>query len=224
MGRIVWDDNFYLRNGKSTFAEFEFSYAEVIKGLNEFYSGETKNTLCEGYFRVFSEAHDTEYILLIDKWLNKAIEWLRVKHEIFYHPGMEARYAKTDDMYETLEERWRNRRAWDALEYLYKTVCKDGKETVPTLMGAEIHDVLCEENQKSDVNKLISDYCAKNDIAPPSPYFSDKACLEYLFSVVDLERRHREAVGKQMVDNYEKDLLRVVYKKLEELLKDVKEE
>lgn len=63
------------------------------------------------------------------------------------------------------------------------------------------------EIENSDINKLIRDYCTKNDIIAPSPYFSDKACVEYLFSVVDLEREHRAAVGKQMVEDYEKDIM-----------------
>lgn len=67
-------------------------------------------------------------------------------------------------------------------------------------------------SQKSDINQLISDFCAKNDVTPPAPYFSDEESIEYLFSVVDLERKHRAAVGKQMVDDYEKDLLRFIYK------------
>ena len=71
---------------------------------------------------------------------------------------------------------------------------------------AEYAESLSRNTKRSDINKLISDYCAKNDIIAPSPYFSDKACVEYLFSVVDLEREHRAAVGKQMVDDYKLNL------------------
>jgi len=63
------------------------------------------------------------------------------------------------------------------------------------------------EIKNSDINKLIRDYCTKNDIIAPSRYFSDKCCVEYLFSVVDLEREHRAAVGKKMVYDYEKDIM-----------------
>lgn len=63
-----------------------------------------------------------------------------------------------------------------------------------------------EHTERSDINKLIRDYCTKNDIIPPSPYFSDRACVEYLFSVVDLEREHRASVGKQMVEDYKLSL------------------
>lgn len=75
------------------------------------------------------------------------------------------------------------------------------------------YQALCEEyqdvknNQRSDINKLIRDYCTKNDIIAPSPYLSDEACVEYLFLVVDLEREHRAAVGKQMVEDYKKDIM-----------------
>lgn len=71
---------------------------------------------------------------------------------------------------------------------------------------AEYAESLSRNIERSDINKLIRDYCAKNDIIAPSPYFSDKACVEYLFSVVDLEREHRAAVGKQMVEDYKLSL------------------
>jgi hypothetical protein len=74
----------------------------------------------------------------------------------------------------------------------------------------EYAESLARNTKRSDINKLISDYCAKNDIIGPSPYLSDKACVEYLFSVVDLERKHRASVGKQMVDDYKKGLLRSI--------------
>lgn len=77
---------------------------------------------------------------------------------------------------------------------------------------AEYVESISRNTEKSDINKLISDYCNKFDIIAPSTDSSDKACVEYLFSVVDLERKHRAAVGKQMVDNYEKDLLQFIYK------------
>lgn len=80
---------------------------------------------------------------------------------------------------------------------------------------AEYAESLSRNTERSDINKLIRDYCAKNDIIAPSPYFSDKACVEYLFSVVDLEREHRAAVGKQMVEDYKKDLLQFIYKEYE---------
>lgn len=74
----------------------------------------------------------------------------------------------------------------------------------------EYAESLSRNTKRSDINKLISDYCAKNDITAPSPYFSDKACVEYLFSVVDLEREHRAAVGKQMVDDYKLSLKKYI--------------
>ena len=187
---------------------------------------------------------------------------------------------------ESYDQRCRNANAWGALSHLYSTICKDGKETDPTLMGADIHDrfkelndelekadadchaeiwavndqrwkdlrdiykalgcdgmnghiddfaktvkeraivikserdrylkqrdtaiedyqTLCEENQKSDVNKLIRDYCIKNNIIAPSRYFSDKACVEYLFAIIDLERKDRSFAILQ-------DLYRYIFEK-----------
>ena len=78
--------------------------------------------------------------------------------------------------------------------------------------AAADYQALSEENQKlkysqkSDINALIRDYCTKNDIIAPSRYFSDKACVEYLFSVVDLKQKNRAAVILQ-------DLYRDIFKK-----------
>jgi hypothetical protein len=71
-------------------------------------------------------------------------------------------------------------------------------------------------SQNSDINQLIREYCTKNSIIAPSRYLSDEACVEYLFSVVDLERQQRAAVGKQMVDDYKSKLKSYI-------LKDIKE-
>ena len=81
---------------------------------------------------------------------------------------------------------------------------------------AEYAESRARNTKRSDINKLISDYCAKNDIIAPSPYFSDKACVEYLFSVVDLERKHRAAVGKQMVDDYKLSLKNYILTDIQE--------
>jgi hypothetical protein len=80
----------------------------------------------------------------------------------------------------------------------------------------EYAESLARNTKRSDINKLISDYCAKNDIIAPSPYLSDKACLEYLFSVVDLKRGHREAVGKQMVEDYKLSLKNYILTDIQE--------
>ena len=56
---------------------------------------------------------------------------------------------------ESYEQRCRNANAWSNLSYLYSTICKDGKETVPTLMGADIHDrfkELNDELEKADAD------------------------------------------------------------------------
>lgn len=60
--------------------------------------------------------------------------------------------------------------------------------------------------EESDINALIRDYCTKNDIIAPSRYFSDKACVEYLFSVIDLQQKDRSFTILQ-------DLYRDIFKK-----------
>lgn len=57
------------------------------------------------------------------------------------------------------------------------------------------YKALSEENQKlkasqkSDINKLIRDCCTKHGVIAPSRYFSDEACIEYLFSLIEQKDR-----------------------------------
>lgn len=60
--------------------------------------------------------------------------------------------------------------------------------------------------EESDINALIRDWCTKNDVIPPSRYFSDKACVEYLFSVIKLDQKDRSVSILQ-------DLYRDIFKK-----------
>lgn len=76
------------------------------------------------------------------------------------------------------------------------------------IMRKEIKDLKLKlkNAEESDINALIRDYCTKNDIVAPSRYFSDKACVEYLFSVVDLKQKDRSFTILQ-------DLHRDIFKK-----------
>lgn len=60
--------------------------------------------------------------------------------------------------------------------------------------------------EESDINKLIRDYCTKHDIVAPSRYFSDKACVEYLFSIINSKQKDRSFTILQ-------DLHRDIFKK-----------
>ena len=177
-----------------------------------------------------------------EMYLDKLIAWLRTEHGIFYYPGMEAKYAKIEKIPPLTErlmdegalnslKKLHKRVTGEEPEVDSHTLIADSIRHAVYEKESEI-EKLKEENQKlkdslnmgrygwlyedvdhkSDINELIRNYCTKFDITPPSPDSSDRACVEYLLSVVDLERKHRAAVGKQMVDDYEKDLLKFVYK------------
>lgn len=217
-------------------------FGDVINGLNKYFAeDETRVRVPRSYVEIRSFNEVLFYRFDAEKYLDKLIAWLRTEHGIFYYPGMEAKYAKTEKI-PPLTERLTDEGALNSLKALYKRVT--GEEAEVSSHTIITHDIICavsakesgiedlkehitlleadlkkakavnkqlKNSQKSDINKLISDYCNKFDIIAPSPDSSDKACVEYLFSVVNLERKHRAVVGKQMVDDYEKDLLKFIY-------------
>lgn len=77
------------------------------------------------------------------------------------------------------------------------SVIKSEHERYREQLGKATADykALSEENQKlkasqkSDVNKLIRDCCTKHGVIAPSRYFSDEACIEYLFSLIEQKDR-----------------------------------
>ena len=268
----------------------KLDFSDVINGLNEYFTAdETRVRIPRSYVEIKSPDITVLQIVLqpnnpvfqnrfyrfdAEMYLDKLIAWLRTEHGIFYYPGMEAKYAKTERI-PPLTERLMDKGALNSLKKLHKRVTGkepevdshtlitdgilDGISNAISVKDAQIvelqtqmrkqgeelrilkskykakesgiedlkyHITLLEadlkkakavndqlkNSQKSDINQLISDFCAKNYVTPPAPYFSDEESIEYLFSVVDLERKHRAAVGKQMVDDYEKDLLKFIYK------------
>lgn len=178
-----------------------------------------------------------------------------------FHDLLELLMKRTKEIREVNDKRWKD------LRDIYKALGRDGVySNVDDFAKAVKARAECTNRalgEESDINKLIRDYCAKNDIIAPSRYFSDKACIEYLFSVIDLKQKDRAAIilqelyrdifkkqpdglsaediankildkvletedllhksvdsvnkeckatGKQMVDDYEKDLLQFIYK------------
>ena len=260
---------------KEEFNLNDLSYLEVIDGLNKYFAeDETRVRVPRSFVEVKGDQKPIFYRFDAEMYLDKLIAWLRTEHGIFYYPGMEAKYAKTERI-PPLTERLMDEGALNSLKKLHKRVTgeepevdshtliadgilhgisnavsvKDAQivelQTQMRKQGEELrilkskyktkesgiedlkyHITLLEADlkkvkavneqlknvQKSDINQLISDFCTKNDVTPPAPYFSDEESIEYLFSVVDLERKHLAAVGKQMVDDYEKDLLKFIYK------------
>lgn len=70
----------------------------------------------------------------------------------------------------------------EELESDFKAVCDEDDIFRTRALKAEEELKKLKTGQKSDINKLIRDYCAKNNIIAPSRYLSDEACVEYLFS------------------------------------------
>lgn len=188
------------------------SFEDVIDGLNKYFAeDETRVRVPRSIVEIRSHNKILFYRFDAEMYLDKLIAWLRTEHGIFYYPGMEAKYAKTERI-PPFTERMMDEGALNSLKKLYKRVTGEEPEVDShTLIAYGITEAVAESlsrnAEKSDINQLISDYCNKFDIIAPSPDSSDKACVEYLFSVVDLERQHRAAVGKQMVDDYKKDIM-----------------
>lgn len=204
------------------------SFLDVIDGLNKYFAEDgTRVRIPRSYVEIRSHNKVIFYRFDAEMYLDKLIAWLRTEHGVFYYPGMEAKYAKTERI-PPLTERLMDEGALNSLKKLYKrvtgkepevdshTLIADGISHAVSVKEVQIEELKTHidllrkdlwDSDKKDINKLISDYCNKNDIIAPSPDSSDKACVEYLFSVVDLERQHRAAVGKQMVDDYEKDIM-----------------
>lgn len=168
--------------------EYNFDPKEVIKGLNGYYESDK----CNSYITIRRNGVQTAY-LTTTLYLSALIEWLREDFDIFYRPGM------------TLDQVEAATRALKAEEEVKKL-----KEQLDK--AAADYQALSEENQKlknaekSDTNKLIREYCTEHGIIAPSRYISDEACVEYLFSVIDLKQKDRSFTILQ-------DLYRDIFKR-----------
>lgn len=103
-----------------------------------------------------------------------------------------------------------NDKRWKDLYDIHKALGYDGTydntDEFAIAIKARAECVKRALGEESDINALIRNYCTKNDIIAPSRYFSDKACVEYLFSVVDLKQKDRSFAILQ-------DLYRDIFKK-----------
>lgn len=124
-------------------------YAEVIEGLNGYFTSEPRNEYITIHRRIDSR---TFYLYDPEAWADILITWLRTKHEIFYYPGMEAKYAKMEKI-PSFTERMMDEGAYNSLKALHKRVT--GKETSTnshTLIADNIKYFVNEE--ESDIKKL----------------------------------------------------------------------
>lgn len=193
--------------------------------------------------------------------LPKKIDGEPLSIERTFHDLLELLMKRTAEIKKVNDQRWND------LRDINKALGCDGMDGhVDDFAKAVKARAECTKRalgEESDINKLIRDYCTKHDIVAPSRYFSDKACVEYLFSIINSKQKdcsfailqdlyrdifkrqpdglsaediankildrvletedllHKsvdsvnkecKAVGKQMVDDYEKDLLKFIYK------------
>lgn len=94
------------------------TYEVVIEGLNGYFASEPRND----YITVKMESDKQDFALYeAEAWADILISWLRTEHEIFYYPGMEAKYAKMERI-PPFTERMMDEGALNSLKALYKRV------------------------------------------------------------------------------------------------------
>lgn len=209
------------------------TYEAIIKGLNGYFASEPRNDYITVKIE-FDDIKQDFALYEAEAWADILITWLRTEHGIFYYPGMEADLKKAKAINEQLKkdtdllidtalekkiidsaaaEELRNLLFNDVVEVICQE-CYDRGLTMNSynaeacIMRKKIEDLelKLKDSQKSDVNALIRDYCTKNDIIAPSRYFSEKACVEYLFSVINLKQKDHSFAILQ-------DLYRDIFKK-----------
>lgn len=186
------------------------TYKEVIEGLNGYFASEPRND----YITVKMESDKQNFALYeAEAWADILISWLRTEHEIFYYPGMEAKYAKMERI-PPFTERMMDEGALNSLKALYKRV-------IGQAVGINSHTLIADsikfavngkesaiEKMKERIAELESNFkavCDEDDI------FRTRA-LKAEEEAKKLKEQLEKTTGKQMVDKYEKDLLRFIYK------------
>ena len=193
--------------------EYHFDPKEVIKGLNGYYESDKRNS----YITVRRNDAEAPAYLTTALYLSALIEWLREDFDIFYRPGLtldqvEAARgaAKMCGLRAHIKDEISKRGLWCGadedvpalVDTLFKAYdecreCLDRNRKDAVKLSEVNQELRKELNTLKDTgiycNKLIREYCTEHGIVAPSPYFSDKACVEYLFSVIKLDRKDRAA-------------------------------
>lgn len=147
------------------------TYETVINGLNGYFTSEPRND----YITVKMESDDIKQDFALyeaETWADILISWLRTKHEIFYYPGMEAKYAKSEKI-RPFTERMMDEGALKCLKALYKcvigqevginshTLIADGIKCAVSIKESEI------KKMKKRIAELESNFkavCVEDDI------------------------------------------------------------
>ena len=111
------------------------TYEAVINGLNGYFASEPRND----YIIVKMVSDNRNFALYEgEAWADILISWLRTGHGVFYYPGMEAKYAKTERI-PPLTERLMDKGALNSLKKLYKNVTgEEDKTDSPMLIASTI--------------------------------------------------------------------------------------
>lgn len=168
--------------------EYKFDPKKVIEGLNGYYAKGISNS----FIRVYRDIVRGPVYLGPDVWLSALIEWLRVDHDIFYYPGMDVCDSREAGMEATKEDVWKNimnciRQEPSPCGFGLPRACRD----------------LIEDLKKRDAEIVKM----KEEIRNLNAELED-----LLHKSVDSVNKECKAVGKQMVDDYEKDLLQFICK------------
>ena len=115
------------------------SFLDIIDGLNKYFAeDETRVRVPRSYVEIKSRNKILFYRFDAEMYLDKLIAWLRTEHGVFYYPGMEAKYAKTDNIL-PFTDRMRDEGAYNSLRRLHKIVTGVNAETdSPTLIASAI--------------------------------------------------------------------------------------
>lgn len=197
------------------------SFEDVIDGLNKYFAEDDTSvrvprSLVEikGYNNIIFYRFDAE------KYLDKLIAWLRTEHGIFYYPGMEAKYAKTERI-PPLTERSMDEGALNSLKKLYKrvtgeepevdshTIIADGiwnavsvkdsqivkLQTQMKKQGEELRILKskCSSLNEKDIMDYIRQEASKNGYNLPEKVDGEPLTIERVFhDLFDLMRRRGE--------------------------------
>lgn len=185
---------------KEEFDLNDLDFKNVIDGLNKYFAeDETRVQVPRSFVGIKGYNDVLFYHFDAEMYLDKLITWLRTEHGIFYYPGMEAKYAKTERI-PPLTERLMDEGALNSIKKLHKRVTGEEPEVDShTLIADGISHAISVKDAQIDELKTKCDF------------------LE--------DELGKEAVIREFLDRRRstKTKLDTIEKKLEELLKDVKD-
>ena len=185
---------------KEEFNLNDLGFEVVIDGLNKYFSeDETRIRVPRSFVEIKSFNEVLFFRFDAGMYLDKLIAWLRTEHGVFYYPGMEAKYAKTERI-PPLTERLMDEGALNSLKKLHKRVT--GKEP------------------EVDSHTLIADGISHAVSVKETQIEELKQKCDFLEDELGKEAVIREFLNRRRMT---KTKLDTIERKLEELLKDVKD-